>query len=543
MTLKIKNDSPSNTRKKDKPYTSLQRKIWLSFLFIYTPVLLITYYVYYLYTFQASLDILTLNISQTVDGMLKSIDAENFKMLYQEESTNNPNCPPGEASSVNGYYPEDNPRFRVHMDWLQTVEDYHPNAYVYTYVKGPNPGDVIGIGSTGYFRRPQEGFKFCQLYNSNDQTRIYDGLFQRTDVWEIYQDSYGNWITSYAPIKDANGEIVGAVGVDVPADVIVQMEKDLLPMALLSFGMSFLIVIVIMLRFTDTVTIPIQNMVQILSEFGGHEPRMNFSEIKRRGIHRDEIDTLIEAMQSMVARINKQNLELTQSREQMQNLTRLTLQAQEEERRYVSRELHDQAGHLLINLRYTIEAILTDLKSPASPQASSAADHEAAVTRLSAALKQVDQSLDVIRALSHQMRTSLLDVGDINLALQESCIDFKRDKNISVAYEGVLPSNLSEEVAVSLYRFLQEALTNVLKHASATKVHVFMMAENGWVKLSVADNGRGVAADSGSDGIGILGMKERFLLLGGAVESKSSQDGFMITVRVPINGLDESDFS
>jgi len=543
MTLKINNDSPSNAKKKDKPYTSLQRKIWLSFLFIYTPVLLITYYVYYLYTFQASLDILTLNISQTIDGMVKSIDAENFKMLYQEESTNNPNCPPGEASSVNGYYPEDNPRFRVHMDWLQTVLDYHPNAYVYTYVKGPNTGDVIGISSTGYFRRPQEGFKFCQLYNSNGQTLIFDGLSQRTDVWEIYQDSYGNWITSYAPIKDANGEIVGAVGVDVPADMIVQMKRNLLPVALLSFGLSFLIVMMIMLRFTDTVTTPIRNMVQILSEFGGREPRMKFSEIKRRGIHRDEIDTLIEAMQSMVERIKRQKLELTQSREQMQNLTRLTLQAQEEERRYVSRELHDQAGHLLIKLRYTIEAILTDIKSPVSPQASSAAEHETAVTRLSAALKQADQSLDVIRALSHQMRTSLLDVGDINLALQESCIDFKRDKNISVTYEGVLPSNLSEEVAVSLYRFLQEALTNVLKHASATKVHVFLMAENGWIKLSVADNGRGVAADSGNDGIGILGMKERFLLLGGVVEAKSSQDGFMITVRVPINGSDEFGFS
>jgi signal transduction histidine kinase len=523
------------TKKRDKPYTSIQRKIWLSFAFIYTPVFLIVYFLYYSYAFQVSLNILTSDLSRTVEGIAASIDAENFKLLYQEESVNNPNCPPKEDSLINGYYPEDNPRFQAHMAWLQTILYYHhPDAYVYTYVKGPKPGDVIGIGSIGYFRNPKEGFKFCELYNSNGETQIYEGLSQRTDVWNIYKDSYGSWITSYMPIKDTNGEIVGAVGVDIPADVVVKLRWDLQVVAMLSFSILYLIILVIILRLTATVTKPIQNLALITSQIGESEPQMKFSEIKRQGIHSDEVDVLIESMQSMVERIEKQKLELTQSREQMQDLTHTTLRAQEAERRFVSRELHDQAGHLLINLRYTIESIAADLQPDSPPQALTPSEYDSARARISTALKQIDKTLEMIRSLSHQIRTSLLDVGDVNLALQESCLDFKRDKNIEITYDGTPLTDLSEEIAVSLYRFLQEALTNVLKHASAAEVQVRLSADGGWITLSVADNGRGAASDSGKDGIGILGMKERFILLGGSVESESNKNGFLITAHVPM---------
>lgn len=534
MSSKIDQNKTNTSIKNDKPYLGIQRKIWLVFIFIYTPISLLTLFGYYYYAFQTSLNMLTTDLSQAIEGAVQSIDAENFKLLYQEESENNPHCPPREGASINGYYPEDNPRFQSHMDWLKTVLYYESDISAYTYVKGPNPGDVIVISSSWYFREPHDGFKFCQLYNSHGQSQIYEGLSRRVDVWRIYTDSYGSWITSYMPIKDKNGEIVGAIGMDLPANAVIQIKQRLQLVALLSFSATYLVMLIIIVWLTNTVSKPIQKMALLTRQIGGYDSSIKFSEIQRSGWQKDEIDILIVSMQAMLDRIANQTLELTKSREQMRNLTRTTLREQEEERRYISRELHDDAGHLLINLRNLIEAILTDLKPADSAQTDSSPEQSGMHAKLATALKQIDQTLNTIRALSHQMRTPLLDVGDLNLALQELCDDFKQSKKIKIIREGELPANPSEEVAVSLYRFLQEALTNVLKHASASEVRVSMQEADGWITLSVADNGRGLAGNTSKSGIGLVGMKERFHLLGGIVEASSDPNGFLITVRVPM---------
>jgi signal transduction histidine kinase len=253
----------------------------------------------------------------------------------------------------------------------------------------------------------------------------------------------------------------------------------------------------------------------------------------------DEIDVLVVSIKTMQKNLKAQQAELIESREKMQELAHTTLRSQEAERRYISRELHDQAGQLLVSLRSTVEALLSDFSPVSSPQAAPNLKVEAFRIRLSTMLKQIDQTLETVRALSHKMRPALLDVGDINLAMQEYCSEFQQDKNIRIEYEGASLPFLTEDVSIGLFRFLQEALTNVLKHADASHVHVRLMYENGSVKMSVADNGRGEAADTDKKGIGILGMKERFLLLGGTVEANPGLDGFTITAQIPLTDSEE----
>jgi signal transduction histidine kinase len=248
----------------------------------------------------------------------------------------------------------------------------------------------------------------------------------------------------------------------------------------------------------------------------------------------DEIYLLASSMQTMQNNLKVQQEKLIASREKMQELARITLRSQEAERRHISRELHDQAGQLLVSLRYTVQTLLTELSPEDSSQAVDSLREDALKIRLSTMLTQIDKTLDTVRALSHKMRPALLDVGDINLAMQEYCTEFQQGKKITIDYEGAPIPFISDDAAISLFRFLQEALTNVLKHADASYVQVRLTYEDNWVKMSVEDNGRGETTSSNQKGIGILGMKERFLLLDGTVDASPSKGGFIITAKIPL---------
>jgi signal transduction histidine kinase len=248
----------------------------------------------------------------------------------------------------------------------------------------------------------------------------------------------------------------------------------------------------------------------------------------------DEIYLLASSMQTMQNNLKVQQEKLIESREKMQELARITLRSQENERRHISRELHDQAGQLLVSLRYTVQTLLIDLSPDSPAQTVPPLNEDALKIRLSTMLTQIDKTLDTVRALSHKMRPALLDVGDINLAMQEYCTEFQQGKKITIEYEGAPIPFIAEDAATSLFRFLQEALTNVLKHADASYVQVRLAYEDNWVKMSVEDNGRGEAASSNQGGIGILGMKERLLLLDGTVEASPSKSGFIITAQIPL---------
>lgn len=264
--------------------------------------------------------------------------------------------------------------------------------------------------------------------------------------------------------------------------------------------------------------------------------QIDFSNIREGSpFFTDEIDQLIVSMQSMLTSLNNQKIELIESREKMQELAHTTLRSQEAERRYVSRELHDQAGQLLVSMRYTVKTLLSDLLEDEAQQTESSPKDEVLKKRLSTMLIQIDETLEMIRALSHKIRPALLDVGDINLAMQEYCDEFQQGKKINIIYEGSALPYIPEEIAISLFRFLQEGLTNVLKHADATDVIVRLFKEKEWIKMSVADNGRGAEAGSNQNGIGLAGMKERFLLLDGIVKAYPNKNGFVITAHVPIS--------
>src|SRR5665213_63864 len=191
-------------------------------------------------------------------------------------------------------------------------------------------------------------------------------------------------------------------------------------------------------------------------------------------------------------------------------LRRLSAQvrtAQEQERKYLSRELHDQVGQMLTGLRM-------ELSSMARTCGDSGSEFPA---RIAHAMSIVEQTLRVVRDIAMLLRPSMLDDLGLTPALAWLIREMSRSSGMEIdaALDPAL-DHLPDTHRTCLYRVVQEALTNISKHAGAHRVDVSLKATGGWVVGTIGDNGCGF--DTGAvrrDGLGLIGMEERVRELGG----------------------------
>ena len=288
-------------------YVSLRVKIWIGFILIFTPVFIGSYFWFYQYTKDSVFHTISEKLLNTINGATQGMDVNGFVRLYQQESASNPNCSPATGMAA-GYYP-DNPLYIEHENWLRTVQqitssaraDDPSNIRLYTYVKGPKSGDVVAVGSTGYFRNPRGGFKFCELYHSKT-TRIADGLDQRVDSWDIYDDKYGSWITTYQPITDQKGEIVGAIGVDMPATYVNEVTRGILIGGVIAFIISYVLIFFLVYWLSGLLTRPIVALASVANAIGDGNYEQDWA-VLHRDSFRDEVDTLGTVFRSMVEKV------------------------------------------------------------------------------------------------------------------------------------------------------------------------------------------------------------------------------------------------
>jgi signal transduction histidine kinase len=196
--------------------------------------------------------------------------------------------------------------------------------------------------------------------------------------------------------------------------------------------------------------------------------------------------------------------------------------AREEEVKRLAHELHDEAGQMLA-------VVHLDLDRVASELAPSLRDR---LEPVRARLRDVELQL---RRISHEMRPTVLDDLGLLPALRFLGEGVARRDGITVRVEDDLDRRLPPEVETVLYRAAQEALTNVTRHAKATRVTVRLDQEEGYVILRVSDDGVGFDPGRAGDGagLGITGIRERLASIGGTLEIHSSP-GKGTTLRAPI---------
>jgi signal transduction histidine kinase len=194
---------------------------------------------------------------------------------------------------------------------------------------------------------------------------------------------------------------------------------------------------------------------------------------------------------------------------------RRVLETQELERRRLARELHDETGQALTSILLGLRAV------------EDAAGTEDVSGSLADLRELVVATLQDVRALAVQLRPKALDDFGLVPALERLTQTFGEASGIRVDLEARLgDARLPAEVETTLYRIVQEALTNVVKHAGASNVSILLVRRDGAAKLVIEDDGGGFDVDAArADGLGLLGMRERVALLDGRLTLESTPSG------------------
>jgi signal transduction histidine kinase len=227
----------------------------------------------------------------------------------------------------------------------------------------------------------------------------------------------------------------------------------------------------------------------------------------------------------------KQAEEIKQAQATRRLLLERTLSAQEEERRRIARELHDEAGQLLT-------ALLVGLRTLED------ARELAQVKVQGQRLREITaQAIDEVGRLARGLHPTVLDDHGLGIALSRYAEEYTKTHNIAVNLtlheldSGDLPSG----VQITLYRILQEALTNVARHSGARAVNIRFARSSSTVGVTVIDDGCGFDAKAvavSSRRLGIQSMRERAAMLGGTVSFVPRRKGTKILVRIPVADRD-----
>lgn len=201
--------------------------------------------------------------------------------------------------------------------------------------------------------------------------------------------------------------------------------------------------------------------------------------------------------------------------------------AREEERARVAREIHDELGQVLTAIKIDLNALIPSVTADPGPNSQ----------RLQAVFWLLDGAIHSVRRIGTDLRPGVLDDLGLAAAIEWAVEEFQARTGIET-YVSLPDADLAldEERATALFRILQEALTNVARHAHATRVTVHLAQEHGDLSLEVRDNGTGFQQEqlAGSRSLGILGMRERAILLAGEFNiSGTREKGTTVTVRIP----------
>jgi signal transduction histidine kinase len=203
---------------------------------------------------------------------------------------------------------------------------------------------------------------------------------------------------------------------------------------------------------------------------------------------------------------------------------RRAVEGQELERRRLARELHDETGQALTSILLG----LSSLEEAKDPEALSAATQE--VRELAVA------TLQDVRRLAVELRPAALDDFGLAAALERLTENFKEQTGLAVELEsGLGEERLPTDIETVLYRLVQEALTNVVKHAHAERVSIVLQRNERAVTAVIEDDGRGLSDGRGEEGLGLVGMRERVALVNGRFRIESSPNaGTTLLVEVPV---------
>jgi signal transduction histidine kinase len=224
-------------------------------------------------------------------------------------------------------------------------------------------------------------------------------------------------------------------------------------------------------------------------------------------------------------------LALERSEQQLRLLSAHLQSLREKERSELAQELHDHLGQALTSIKVDISLVQKILIT----------ENQTAIAQAKEKLTEMNEilsdTISAVKSLSTELRPAVLDKFGLKAAIEWQCVEFTRRFGIECEFRASRKhSTISPAISISLFRILQEALTNVATHSQAKHVKVRLSARKSTISLSVSDNGRGITVEESNapSSLGLLGMRERAETLDGRLSIQGKPGRTLVSVRVPL---------
>jgi signal transduction histidine kinase len=257
---------------------------------------------------------------------------------------------------------------------------------------------------------------------------------------------------------------------------------------------------------------------------------IGFGKVTRDFTERMQLE---RSLQEEVVQRREAESHLRNSEKSLRDLSQHLLRSQDEERRRIGRDLHDSLGQSLVALKIRLDVL-------ASSSAPNDADTRSGIAEC---LHLADDSLKELRTISYLMYPPMLDEMGLQSAIRWYLEGFSARSGLSATFDVDNDfGRMDRDLELALFRVLQESLTNVHRHSGSQTAHIRLQLKNGMVTLEVSDSGKGISSGiqgrSGeggvaSLGVGLRGMNERLLQLGGSLLVSSNENGTTVTATVP----------
>jgi len=284
-------------------------------------------------------------------------------------------------------------------------------------------------------------------------------------------------------------------------------------------GLAVLLTVLVNVMMLQRRFRPLERLVDEMERVDLSRPGSNLQAPPEADTEPEEVQRLNRAFRRMLERLEAERRRTSST----------ALAAQEEERARVARDLHDEVNQSLTALLLRLEA--ARVKAPVELA------HELAETKALA-----NQAMEELLMLARQLRPTALDDLGLKAALAGHVKELGRRGKVNATFDSTGDfSGLPADVQLVVYRVAQEALSNAAQHSGAERVHVGLVREGDRVELTVADDGSGFTFDQAATGLGISGMRERALLVGGDMQVESRLDaGTRVRLTVPLEPADRS---
>jgi two-component system sensor histidine kinase UhpB len=311
--------------------------------------------------------------------------------------------------------------------------------------------------------------------------------------------------------------VAAVVASTIAANPDLNLSED--PQAGIILGLAVGITVLVNVMMLQRRFRPLEKLVDEMERADLSRPGANIRREDGRG-GPEEVQRLQMAFRRMLERLEAER----------RRASHIALQAQEEERARVARDLHDEVNQSLTGLLLRLEA--------ARERAPAELAHELAETKALA-----NQAMEELLTLARALRPTALDDLGLRAALGALVDELGRKSGISTSFEGTGElADVPMDAQLVAYRVAQEALSNAAQHSDAERITVRLDRDAEGIELSVADDGRGFTFDQAARGLGIGGMRERALLVGGDLGVTSRPDeGTRVSLKLPIRDSDGND--